>query len=195
MGQVAGADRGARSDGNRTGADRGSNMKSLRGKHRAFRGRDIAPEIYIPLVDSLYQEERTAVVGYLMAVGSILLSYWKSGEILLLACVAAFTVVAVARTMDMRAYARARAELKTSEAARHWEIRYGAGAASSLAILGLWCYVGFAYTTDAYVHLVSFTTTIAYVIGITGRNFGSGRLVIIQILAVAIPMIAGPAGL
>ena len=166
-------------------------MKSLRGKHRAFRGRDIAPEIYIPLVDSLYQEGRTLVVGYFMAVVSILLSYWKSGEVLLLACAAAFTVVAVARTMDMRAYARTRAELKTSEAARHWEIRYGAGAASSLAILGLWCYVGFAYTTDAYVHLVSFTTTIAYVIGITGRNFGSGRLVIIQILAVAVPTIAG----
>lgn len=166
-------------------------MKTLRKPQRAFGLHDIAPEIYIPLVDSLYQEGRTLVVGYAMAVGSILLSYWKSGQILLLACAIAFTVVAVVRSMDMRAYARARDGIKTSDAARYWEIRYGVGAASSLAILGLWCYVGFAWTDDAYVHLVSFTTTIAYVIGITGRNFGSGRLVIIQILAVAIPTIAG----
>ncbi len=116
-------------------------------------------------------------------MGSILLTYWKTGEILLLACVAAFSVVAVGRSMDMRAYARARAELKTNEGARRWEIRYGVGAASSLAILGMWCYFGFANTTDPFVHLVSFTTTIAYVIGITGRNFGSSRLVIAQILA------------
>jgi diguanylate cyclase (GGDEF)-like protein/PAS domain S-box-containing protein len=191
FGQYARIGRRVRSKKNAPGVDRGPNMRSLRKTKRDFKGSDIAPEIYIPLVDSLYQEGRTLVVGYFMAAGSILLSYWKSGEILLLACVLAFSVVAVARAMDMRAYARARDRVKSSEAARYWEIRYGVGAASSLAILGLWCYVGFAYTKDPYVHLVSFTTTIAYVIGITGRNFGSSRLVIIQILAVAIPTIAG----
>ncbi|MEJ2376033.1 MAG: EAL domain-containing protein [Pseudolabrys sp.] len=154
-------------------------------------GRDIAPEIYIPLVDSLYQEGRTLLAGYFVATSSILLTYWKSDEGLLLACALAFSIVIAARAIDMRAYARARASVQTSESARYWEIRYGVGAASSLAILGLWCYVGFAYTRDDYVHLVSFTTTTAYVIGITGRNFGSSRLVMAQIVSVAVPLIAG----
>lgn len=126
-----------------------------------------------------------------MATGSILLTYWKSGEVLLLACAIAFSVVSAARALDMRAYTRVRDTVKSSEIARYWETRYGVGAASSLAILGLWCYVAFARTVDPYAHLVSLSTTIAYVIGITGRNFGSARLVIAQILSVAIPMIAG----
>ena len=166
-------------------------MKSLPRAQRAFAGREIAPEIYIPLVDSLYQEGRTLLAGYFVATSSILLTYWESGEVLLLVCAIAFSIVILARAMEMRAYGRSRESVKSSECARYWEIRYGIGAASSLAILGIWCYVGFAYTRDAYVHLVSFTTTIAYVIGITGRNFGSGRLVIVQIVSVAVPLIAG----
>lgn len=91
----------------------------------------------------------------------------------------------------MRAYARARNTVKSSERARHWEIRYGVGAASSYAILGFWCFFAITGSTDPFVHLVSFTATTAYVVGITGRNFGTSRLVVAQILSVAVPMIAG----
>jgi len=166
-------------------------MKSLRKSRRAFERHDIAPEIYIPLVDSLYQEGRTLLFGYLIATGSILLTYLKTDDVLLLACALAFSLVAAARALDMRAYARVRDTVKSSECARYWEIRYGVGAALSLAILGAWCYFALNTTNDSYAHLVSFSTTTAYVIGITGRNFGSGRLVIAQILSVAIPLIAG----
>ncbi len=166
-------------------------MKVLRNLRTAFQRRDIAPEIYIPLVDSLYQEGRTLLVGYLVSASSILLTYWKTGDIWLLTCVLAFSVVAAGRALEMRAYARARPAIKSNESARHWETRYGVGAASSLAILGTWCYFSLTSTNDAFVPVVSFTTTIAYVIGITGRNFGSSRFVIAQILSVAAPMIAG----
>ena len=166
-------------------------MNVFRKSRPAFRGHEIAPEIYIPLVDSLYQEGRTLLLGYVVATGSIILTYCKTGDLVLLACAVAFSVVVAARALDMRAYARARGTVKSSEKARHWEIRYGVGAASSLAVLGFWCLFAFATTNDPYAHLVSLCTTIAYVIGITGRNFGSGRLVIVQILSVAIPLIAG----
>ncbi len=131
------------------------------------------------------------LAGSSAIIAAILLTYWKTGEILLLACAFAFFLVAAGRSLDMRAYARARAAVVTNESALGWEIRYGVGAASSLAILGMWCYFGLTKTSDPFVSLVAFTSTIAYVIGITGRNFGSSRLVIAQILSVAIPMIAG----
>jgi diguanylate cyclase (GGDEF)-like protein/PAS domain S-box-containing protein len=166
-------------------------MKFWSKSRRTLEGQDLPAEIYVPLVDSLYQEGRTLLVGYFMVVGPIILTFWKTGEILLLACALAFTLIAAARALDMRAYARARHIVKTNDAARRWEYRYGTGAASALAILGTWCYLGFATTSDSYVHFVSFSITIAYVIGITGRNFGSRRLVVVQILSVAIPMILG----
>jgi diguanylate cyclase (GGDEF)-like protein/PAS domain S-box-containing protein len=158
---------------------------------KAFGARDIAPEIHLALVHSLYQEGRTLLIGYFMATGPILLTYWKTGDIVLLLCAMAFTAVAVGRALDMRAYRLVRDDVKPSEKAQHWEFRYGAGAASSLAILGVWCFWGLAEMSDPYVPLVSFSITIAYIIGITGRNFGSSRLVIAQILIVAVPMVAG----
>src|SRR5262245_29408975 len=153
-------------------------------------GQELPQEIYIPLVDSLYKEGRTLVVGFFMVVGSMLVTFWKTGEPLLLACTAAFILIAAVRAHEMRAYALVRSDIKTSAAARRWEYRYVAGASSALGVLGAWCYLAFAATDDSFAQLVSFSITIAYVIGISGRNFGSGHHVIIQILCVGVPMIA-----
>jgi hypothetical protein len=49
------------------------------GKHET-----LPAEIYLPLVDSLYQDGRTLVVGTIFVTASIFLTYWKTGEILLL---------------------------------------------------------------------------------------------------------------
>lgn len=151
----------------------------------------IPAEIYIAQVDSLYQEARTLLVGYITVVGSILLTYWRTMDPALPVAALLFTVVTAARVVNMKAYARARPKIETPEAARRWETWYGVGAASSLAILGTWCLLTLLRMDDGYAQLVSFSITIAYVIGITGRNFGSGRLVNVQILSVATPMIAG----
>jgi diguanylate cyclase (GGDEF)-like protein len=156
----------------------------------ALEGQELPREIYLPLVDSLYKEGRTLLVGFFMVVGSMLITFWKTGEPLLLGCAAAFVLIAGVRAHEMRAYASVRSTIQTSAAARRWEHRYVVGAASALGVLGAWCFIAFAATTDAFVQLVSFSITIAYVIGISGRNFGSGRFVLMQILCVSTPMMA-----
>ena len=161
-------------------------MQTTKKAHR----RAIPAEIYIAQVDSLFQEGRSLLVGYVTVVGSILLTFWRTGDIALPAAVLLFTAITIARTLGMRAYARAKDKIKTVDAARRWEIWYGVGAASSLATLGVWCFLTLARADDGYAQLVSFSSTIGYVIGITGRNFGSRRLVNIQILSVATPIIA-----
>ena len=154
-------------------------------------GHDALPaEIYLPLVDSLFQDARTLITGSVFVTVSILLTYWKTGEPVLLYCAVAVLVVGVARALVMRAYARARDTVKTSEIARRWEYRYAAGASASVAILGFWCYAAFAWTHDPFAHLVSFSMTIAYTMGIFGRNFGSARFVVVQIVCAWAPMTA-----
>jgi len=152
--------------------------------------RKVPTEIYLPLVDSLYKDGRTLFSGTIFIVGSVLLTYWKTGEPLLLLCALVFAFVAFARGLSMRAYARQRATIRTDEAARRWEYRYVAGAAMSVLLLGIWCYIAVALTHDAFAELVSFSMTIAYVVGIFGRNFGSARFVIVQILCAWVPMTA-----
>ena len=130
------------------------------------------------------------LIGTVGVAASILATYWKTGEPLFLVCAVALVAVACARGLVMRAYARARTTVKSNAVARRWERRYVAGAAASVGLLGIWCYVAFARTDDAVAHLISFSITIAYVIGIFGRNFGSSRSVIVQIVCAWVPMTA-----
>jgi len=80
-------------------------------------------EIYIPLVDSLFKGGRTLLIGTVFVIGSVLITYWKTGEILILYCALGISVVACARGMLMLAYIRARATVTTTEDARRWERR------------------------------------------------------------------------
>jgi predicted signal transduction protein with EAL and GGDEF domain len=163
----------------------GSALRTRRAGHEA-----LPAEIYLPLVDSLFKEGRTLFIGAIFVIGSVFITYWKTGEILILYCAAALFLVACARGIMMRAYLRARSTVTTSEAARRWEYRYGVGSSASVALLGIWCYVAFTRTSDPFAHLVSFSMTIAYATGIFGRNFGNSRFVIVQILCVSVPIIA-----
>jgi diguanylate cyclase (GGDEF)-like protein/PAS domain S-box-containing protein len=160
----------------------------------AFRTRQphetLPPEIYLPLVDSLFKEGRTLFVGIFFVIGSVLVTYWKTGEPLILYCAIAIFLVACARGIMMRTYLRNRASVTTAEIARRWEYRYGAGASMILALLGLWCYIAFSQTSDGFAHVVSFTMTIAYAAGIFGRNFANPRFVILQILCTWTPIAA-----
>jgi len=150
----------------------------------------VPPDIYIPLVDSLYKDGRTLFTGTFFVVGSILTTFWKTGEPLFLVCAFAVVAVACTRGLMMRAYARVRTTVTSNAEARRWERRYVAGAAASVGLLGIWCYIAFSRTNDAFAHLISFSMTIAYVVGIFGRNFGNSRSVIIQILCAWVPITA-----
>jgi diguanylate cyclase (GGDEF)-like protein len=151
---------------------------------------DLPSEIYIPLVDSLHKDGRSLSLGFLMVLGSVLITYWRTGEILMLACALALAGVAGVRAFEMRTYARARLAIKNNADARQWERRYLTGAAVTMLLLGTWCCLAVAQTSDSFAQLVSFSITIAYAVGITGRNFGSSRLVTALILCTGVPIIA-----
>jgi diguanylate cyclase (GGDEF)-like protein len=158
---------------------------------RPFQGHEaLPPDIYLPMVDSLYQDGRTLLLGTIFVIGSVFITYWKTGEILLLYCALAIVLVACARGIMMHAYFRARATVTSTEDGRRWEHRYVAGASALFVLLGIWCFIAFTRTSDPYANLVSFSTTIAYATGIFGRNFGNGRFVVVQILCASLPMIA-----
>jgi diguanylate cyclase (GGDEF)-like protein len=161
----------------------------------APRARSVAPQalpadIYVPLVDSLYEDRRTLISGSIFAAIAIVTTYWKTGEPILLWCAVAVVLVAVGRFLVVRSYVRSRASVKTTEAAKRWEHRYVAGATASITLLGFWCFAAFAWTSDPFAHLVSFSTTIGYAMGISGRNFGNIRFVVVQIVCVWLPMTA-----
>jgi diguanylate cyclase (GGDEF)-like protein len=163
---------------------------ALRTRHAVPGSKAPPSEISISLVDSLYKDGRTFLVGTVLVAGPAFILYWKTGEILLLTCALAFALVAGARGILMYAYLHARSTVISLEIARRWERRYLAGATVSHALLGIWCYVAFSQTSDPFVHLFSFSMAIIYAAGIFGRNFANPRFVFVQIFCVWAPMAA-----
>ena len=145
-------------------------------------------EIYFSLVDALFDDTRSLFVGSLAASITALISAVKTGEQALYLCTVAIVIVTCMRALDVHAYARRRPLITSVEEARRWELRYVIGASAHVALLGTWCLVAFAKTSDPFVQILSFSLTIAYMIGISGRNFASNRLVMAQVVSAGIPM-------
>jgi diguanylate cyclase (GGDEF)-like protein len=156
---------------------------------RRSRHKESVPaDIYIPIVDSLYGDSRSLFLGSLAVTLAVFLTAWRTNEPLLYVCALALAVVAVLRWLLVRAYRRHRAGIVTADDAHRWELRYTVGITAHIALLGAWCIIAFAATSDPLTQLVSIAGTISNLIGIAGRNFGSGRLVFVQIFC-AVPLI------
>ena len=151
-------------------------------------GQPLPAEIYISLVDALFKDFPSLLVGSLAASITALITAWKTGEQALYLCSVAMLVVACVRALDVRAYPRHRPLVTGIDEARRWELRYVVGAAAHVSLMGIWCLLAFAKTSDPFVQIFSFSLTLAYMIGISGRNFASNLLVTAQIVCAGIPM-------
>ncbi|MEA2933765.1 MAG: hypothetical protein QOD74_411 [Variibacter sp.] len=158
-------------------------MRFWRRPHRARE--DVPADVYISLVDSLFRDPRSLLMGSLAVVLAILLTAVKTGEPILFLCAAGAAAISGLRTMEMRAYAFSRPRIKTVQEAARWEFRYAVGTSAHIALLGAWCVIGFHFSDDPFVEVVSLSSTIANLIGVAGRNFGSRRLVAVQIVCAA----------
>jgi diguanylate cyclase (GGDEF)-like protein len=149
---------------------------------------DLPTDIYASLVASLFSDSRTLFVGAFGTTTAALITAWKANEPLLLVCALLIAAVACARGADMRAFARQRPNLTTTQAVRHWELRYVIGASAYVALMGAWVLVAFTKTNDPFVQLLSFSMTLVNMIGVAGRNFGSRLLVAAQLVCAGVPM-------
>jgi len=151
---------------------------------------ELPSEIYISLVGSLYSDPRTLLAGAVGTTAAALVTAVKTGEPALWLCTLAIAAISGLRAIEMRAFAQQRSEIRTAEAAARWELRYVIGSAAFVALLGTWCLVAFATTSDPEVQLLSFSMTLVNMIGVAGRNFGSRLLVTAQLICAGGPLLA-----
>jgi diguanylate cyclase (GGDEF)-like protein len=147
-------------------------------------------DISISLVDSLYKDSGTFLVGTILVGGPAFIIYWKTGNNLLLLCALAIVAVACVRALLMYAYFCRRSTVDNLESVKRWERRYLAGATVTHALLGVWCFIAFSQSSDPFASFFSFSVTIIYAAGIFGRNFANPRFVFVQIFCVWLPMAA-----
>ena len=74
----------------------------------------LPPDVYILLVDSLFQERRTFLIGAVIMSGAIAVTFWKTGESLIAFTAIAFAAVAILRLLLIYSYQRVRSSITTS---------------------------------------------------------------------------------
>ncbi len=150
----------------------------------------ILPEaVKASLVASLYGDPRTLLVGSVGTLAAVLLTVWATAEPMFFGCAMSMLAVTLLRVREMDEFRKHCAQGIPLHQVGEWEARYVAGAAAYVLLMGLWCLLAFVASASHEVQLISFATTLANMIGIAGRNFGSERLVRAQLLAAGVPML------
>jgi diguanylate cyclase (GGDEF)-like protein len=152
--------------------------------------KEVPSEIYTSLVSSLFSDSRTLFVGSLASIAGALVTAVESGEPLLWLCTVAIAAITCVRAVDMHVFHLRRRDAADAKAFRTWELRYVVGACAYVALLGVWCLVAFAKSSDPEIRLLSFSITLANMIGTAGRNFGSNLLVTAQLACAGTPLLA-----
>ncbi len=149
----------------------------------------VPTDIYLSLVASLYSEKLSLFMGTLGTAIAIFSTAWKTDSLLLYLSAVFFVIVGFLRWLDANAFDQAQPALSERKDIVLWEHRYTAGAAVSSSILGFWCFYSFFYLDDSVTQLISVAATLVNMIGIFGRNFGIKKLVNVQLVCFALPMV------
>lgn len=154
-------------------------------------GKDLPLEVYNSVVRSLHGDSRVLFVGKCATWLSIFAVWYRTGSPEIMVVGITTVLVGVLRIFSVRNFlkkAHNELDLRTLEKCEATYLRW---AALYVFLLGLVCFVGMAVTSDNIVHLITVSTTLAYIIGIAGRNFASAKVVNVQVAAVSVPLIGG----
>ncbi len=152
-------------------------------------GNNIPADIYIPFVETLFRDGRTLTVGIAAQILLSVLVYWKTSESLYLGIAIALLICGILRLAGIRRFQKSDEEL-TFERAHRWEWEYIVLGSLHAFVLGLFCFFGVFVAHDEFAEIASVSVTLASLTAIAGRNYGSPKLVMIQIVAATMPISA-----
>ncbi len=152
---------------------------------------DIAADIRLSFVSSLYQKRGTLFAGMIAHVVTATAIYFRVSDTFYLFCAAALVCIWACRMLDMRAFDRQDKAAFTIKDTLRWEKRYVVGSLVAAFALGTMCGHALVLANNAFAELAAISVTIATMISVVGRNFGSRLNVDMIILAACLPMMVG----
>ena len=150
-----------------------------------------ADDVRLSFVASLYQQRGTLFAGMVAHVVTAMAVYLRIDDPFYLYAALALFIVWIVRNLDMMAFDRLpKADFKLADTL-HWEKRYVVGSFVTCSILGTICGHALVVAQDPFAELVTVSVTLASMISVVGRNFGSKLNVDMIILAACLPIMAG----
>lgn len=154
------------------------------------RKKELPDDVYIPFVETLFRDGFTLAIGISAQSALIALVWSKTGNPAYLAIVICLLAVGVVRVLDMRRFA-AMPPLVSREEARRRENLYILYGSMHGMVLGTFCLVAIMSAEDSFSETAAVCIALATAMGISGRNYGSPRMVIILIITLTCPMALG----
>ena len=151
------------------------------------RKNEIPVDVYIPFVETLFRDGTTLAIGIVAQALIAAMVFVKTLDPVYLSI--AITIVSIG-TLRLFSIARSRKAfpLVDIETARHHENIYIFWGSLHASVLGLFCFLGIYGAQDQFAEIASVCVTLASITSIAGRNYGSPRLVMFQIVAATWPI-------
>ncbi len=152
-------------------------------------------DVYLSFVSSLYDYRQTLLIGMLSHVVTFLLVFAKTSDPFFIGCTIAIVLIWFVRGIDMRRFDRENLAILDFEGIRRWENRYNAGGVCATLTLGIACGYAILVSRDPFAELACISVTLATMVSLVGRNYGSARAVVVMSLSACGPIILGLLGL
>lgn len=151
----------------------------------------VPTDVYLSFVSSLFDNRFTLFTGMVVHILTFVTVYVQTGAAFYLFLCACFIAVFSYRLYSFFLFDREDKAALTREQIAAWERRYVFGAAGTAAILGIGSGYAMLAFEDTFAELACIAVTMASMVSVVGRNYGSRLAVDLQTLACCAPMVVG----
>jgi diguanylate cyclase (GGDEF)-like protein len=146
-------------------------------------------ELYLPFVESLFKNRGTLWTGMVVHILSCTIIYATTGSKFYILSIGLFLSIFAYRIFWFRRFdVIARSELSKPEI-ESWEMRYVHGAAATAFLLGINSAYAVLVLRDMMAAFMCIAVTMASMVSIVGRNYGSARAVGLQTIGCCLPLV------
>ncbi|TDK39441.1 EAL domain-containing protein [Rhizobium deserti] len=153
--------------------------------------RTVPTDVYLSFVTSLFGNRGTLFTGMVVHILSCAIIYANTESVFFLLLIVVFAAVFSYRLYGFHQFDLVDRALLTRKEIQNWEKRYVYGAALTAFLLGLASAYAVAVLQDMAAAFMCIAVTMASMVSIVGRNYGSARAVALQTVGCCLPIILG----
>jgi len=151
----------------------------------------VPTDVYLSFVSSLFGNRQTLFIGMFVHILTYLAVFQKSGSFFYVYLTGVFALMGLYRIYWFLRFDRTEKSKLTHEDIAGWERIYLYGAVASTTILGVGSGYAIYVIQDPFAELACISVTMASMVSVVGRNFGSPRAVNLLTGTASVPIMIG----
>ncbi len=151
----------------------------------------VPTDVYLSFVSSLFGNRSTLFTGMIVQIMTYAAVFSKSGSHFYLYLTAVFIAVCAYRIYWFHRFDTADKSAMSREDIALWERRYLYGGVSTTTLLGIGSGFAVFVLQDMFAEIACVAVTLASMVAVVGRNYGSSKAVNLQTISASLPISLG----